>query len=110
MNKLNDIETLQGDKAVVLVEQLHADGQEWIKHFMDRFGITQEGLPLDVRLAPYGSAKYTYGKTTDEKRDILTWKIKTMPKQGIDQILPGLSTIAWIKYYFCIKDGEELNE
>ncbi len=106
--KYFDSATKEGDKAVVFVEDLQNAGKDWIKHFMDRFDITPEYLPTKVRLAPYGEAKYTYGKTTDEKNSLLTWTMKKMPKKGIDQIMPGLSSIAFIKYYFGIKDGEEL--
>ena len=98
------------DDANDMFEALRASAKEWIKHFMDRFDITPEYLPIKVRLAPYGEAKYTYGKTVDEKKALLTWTMKKMPKKGIDQIMPGLSNIAFIKYYFGIKDGEELEK
>jgi len=88
--------------------ELRTSAKEWIKHFMDRFGITPEYLPTKVRFGPHGDATYIYGNTVDDKTNILGWTMQKMPKKDIDQIMPGLSSIAFIKYYFGIKDGEEL--
>ena len=116
MKILDELEThaeeINGDK-YVYVEDLKYTGYKWIKHFMDRFDIAPAYLPVNVRLAPYGhtpqdSIKYTYGKSVNNKKDILTWTMGAMPKKDIDQKMPGLSIIAFIKFFFGIKDGEEI--
>jgi hypothetical protein len=85
-------------------------GREWIKHFMIRFNISEEELPTQVHLRDLDDLNrkptvYTYGLTDTSK--ILTWIMKETPKADLDTKLPGLSVIAWIKFFFNIKDGEE---
>ena len=92
------------------IDTLQENAKEWIKHFMDRFNIKEEWLPKKVHLAPYNREKkpttYTYGNKDGKK--IITWTMVMLPKEQIDSMLPGLGNIAWIKYFFGIKDGEKL--